>query len=50
MHGRDPIAIAVVCAAATILFIPLTPPGIPIIIAAAVAAGVWAVQQRTATQ
>lgn len=49
LHGRDPIAIAVVCAAATILVIPLTPPGIPIIVAAAVAAGVWVAQRRTAT-
>lgn len=42
LHGRDPIAMAVICAAATIIFIPLVPPGLPIIIAAAVAAGVWA--------
>ena len=48
LHGRDPIAIAVVCAFVTVLFTPLTPPGLPIIIAAVVAAGVWAVQQRRA--
>jgi len=49
LHGRDPIAIAVVCAAATIVFIPLVPPGLPIIIAAVVAAGVWAVLRRGAS-
>ena len=48
LKGRDPIAIAVVCAAATILFIPFTPPGLPIIMAAGVAAGVWALQHRRA--
>lgn len=48
LKGRDPIAVAVICAAATVLFIPLTPPGLPIIIAAVVAAGVWAVQERRA--
>ncbi|MCW3159518.1 AzlC family ABC transporter permease [Micropruina sonneratiae] len=46
LKGRDPIAIAVVCAVATVLFIPLAPPGLPIIIAAVVAAGAWAVLQR----
>ena len=49
LHGRDPIAIAVLCAVATVVFIPLTPPGIPIIIAAVVAAAVWAAQHRKAT-
>ena len=49
LHGRDPITMAVVCAVATIVFIPLTPPGLPIIFAAVVAAGVWAGQHhRTA--
>ena len=48
LHGRDPIAIAVVCAVATIVCIPLTPPGLPIIIAAVVAAAVWASQHRRA--
>lgn len=48
LHGRDPIVIAVVCAAATIVFIPLLPPGIPILIAAAVAAAVWFAQHRGA--
>lgn len=46
LKGRDPITIAVACAAATVLFIPLTPPGLPIIMAAVVAAGVWALQER----
>lgn len=46
LHGKDPIVIAVVCAAVTILFIPLVPPGIPILIAAAVAAAVWFGQHR----
>ena len=48
LHGRDPIAIGVICAVATVVFTPLTPPGLPIIIAALVAAGVWAAQQRRA--
>ena len=48
LHGRDPIAIAVVCAVATIVCIPLTTPGLPIIIAAVVAAAVWATQHRRA--
>lgn len=46
LHGRDPIVIAVACAAVTILFIPLVAPGIPILIAAAVAAAVWFAQHR----
>lgn len=46
LHGRDPIAIAVASAAATLLFIPLVPPGIPIIGAALVSAGVWYLQER----
>jgi len=49
LQGRDPIAIAVICAVATVVFIPLTPPGLPIIIAAVVAALVWAAQHRKAT-
>jgi len=49
LQGRDPIAIAVVCVVATILFTPFTAPGLPIIFAAVVAAVVWAVQQRRAT-
>ena len=46
LRGRDPVAIAVICAFVTVVFTPLTPPGLPIIIAAAVAAGVWAAQRR----
>ena len=30
LHGRDPIAIAVICAFVTVVFTPLTPPGLPI--------------------
>ena len=37
-----------ICAFVTVVFTPLTPPGLPIIIAAVVAAGVWAAQQRRA--
>lgn len=41
LKGRDPIAIAVVAALVTIVAIPLLPPGIPVLVAAAVTAGVW---------
>lgn len=34
----DAVALAVVCAAFTLIFVPLVPPGIPILIAAAIAA------------
>lgn len=46
LHGRDPITIAIACALVTIAFIPLVPPGVPIILAALVAAGVWWWQHR----
>ena len=42
LKGRDPIAIAVLAAAVTILAVPLVPPGIPVLIAAAATAGWWA--------
>ena len=42
LTGRDPIAIAVLAAAVTILAVPLVPPGIPVLIAAAATAGWWA--------
>ena len=45
LTDRDPIAIAVVSALVTIIAIPLVPPGIPVLIAAAVTAGVWAVRR-----
>ncbi|MDN6332237.1 MAG: branched-chain amino acid ABC transporter permease, partial [Micrococcaceae bacterium] len=40
LASRDPVAIAVVCAVATVLAVPFVPPGVPILIAALVA-GVW---------
>lgn len=46
LRGRDPIAIAVASAVATIVFIPLVPPGVPIVIAAAVAAGAHLIRAR----
>ncbi|NUP58014.1 MAG: AzlC family ABC transporter permease [Pseudarthrobacter sp.] len=38
LKGREPIAIAVVCAAATVLAVPFVPAGVPILVAAVVAA------------
>ncbi|KLI99308.1 AzlC family ABC transporter permease [Luteimonas sp. FCS-9] len=38
LRGREPVAIAVVCALATALAMPWLPPGVPILVAAAVAA------------
>lgn len=46
LRGRDPIALAVVCAVVTIAAVPFVPPGIPIIIAAAVAVAVSVHQRR----
>ena len=46
LHGRDPIAIAIVAAVVTALTLPLVPPGIPVLIAAAVTAAWWAVRRR----
>ncbi|MFT4109124.1 AzlC family ABC transporter permease [Propionicimonas sp.] len=46
LHGRDPVAIAVIAAAATLIALPLVPPGIPVLIAAAVTAGWWAWRRR----
>ncbi|RAX49173.1 branched-chain amino acid ABC transporter permease [Arthrobacter sp. AQ5-05] len=40
LKSAEPIAIATVCALATVLAIPLVPPGVPILVAALVA-GVW---------
>ncbi len=48
LHGRDPVAIAVVAALATLLTLPLLPPGIPVLVAAAVTAGWWAWRRRAA--
>lgn len=49
LRGRDPIAIAIVAAAVTALTLPLVPPGIPVLIAAAVTAGWWAIRRRAAS-
>ena len=40
LKGREPVAIAVVCALATVLAVPFVPPGVPILVAAVVAAGI----------
>lgn len=40
LASREPVAIAVVCALATVLAVPFVPPGVPILVAACVAA-VW---------
>lgn len=40
LTARQPVAIAVVCALATVLAVPAVPPGIPILIAALIA-GLW---------
>lgn len=46
LHGRDPWAVAVVCALVTLAVTPVVPPGIPIVVAAAVAAALGVVQHR----
>ena len=38
LKGREPVAIAVVCALATVLAVPMVPAGVPILVAALVAA------------
>jgi predicted branched-subunit amino acid permease len=40
LKGREPVAIAVVCALATVLAVPFVPTGVPILVAALVAAGI----------
>ncbi len=40
LRAREPVALAIVCALVTVLVVPLTPPGVPILVAAFVA-GVW---------
>ena len=40
LRAREPVAIAIVCALATVVAVPFVPPGVPILIAAFVA-GVW---------
>ena len=46
LKGREPVAIAVVCALATVLAVPLVPAGVPILVAAVVAAADRLVQPR----
>ncbi len=46
LKGRDPITIAVLAAAVTIIAIPLVPPGIPVLVAAAATAAWWGWQRR----
>jgi len=45
LRGRDPVALALCCALATALTLPWLPPGVPILVAAAVAA-VWGWRSR----
>jgi len=42
LTGKDPVAVAVAAAVVTIVAVPLVPAGMPVLIAAAVTAGVWA--------
>lgn len=46
LAGRDPVAVAVVCALATMLAVPFLPGGVPIIVAAVVAVCLWAIRER----
>ncbi|WP_151523773.1 AzlC family ABC transporter permease [Serinicoccus kebangsaanensis] len=46
LRGREPWSIAAVCAVVTVACIPLVPPGIPILVAAAVAAAIGGWQLR----
>ena len=46
LQGRDPVALAVVAAAVTIIAVPFVPPGLPILIAAVVTVGMALLQQR----
>lgn len=46
LRGRDPIAVAVVCALTTVVAVPFVPGGVPIILAAAVAVALWALAER----
>lgn len=50
LKGREPVAIAVVCALATLLCVPVLPPGIPILVAAVVAAAIGWVSHGRATE
>lgn len=46
LRGRDPIAIAVLCAVVTMVCVPVLPAGMPILVAAVVAASVGAIRLR----
>lgn len=49
LRGREPWAIAVLCALVTVLCLPLLPPGIPILVAGAVAGLIgWLGRERVA--
>jgi len=51
LRGREPIALALCCALATALTLPWLPPGVPILVAAAVAAfWSWRVPQAPAAE
>ncbi|MBT1003363.1 AzlC family ABC transporter permease [Paenarthrobacter sp. DKR-5] len=50
LKGREPAAIAVVCALVTVLGVPLLPPGVPILVAAAVAAVIGWVSHGRASE
>ncbi|GAA3710122.1 AzlC family ABC transporter permease [Zhihengliuella alba] len=47
LKGRDPVALAVLCAVVTVLAVPVVPAGVPILLAAVVAAGWGWVDRRT---
>ena len=49
LRGREPVALAVACALATIVALPLVPAGVPILVAAAVATA-WALLRRAPVQ
>jgi predicted branched-subunit amino acid permease len=46
LRSRDPIALAVVATLTTLIALPLVPPGIPVLLAAAATALWWAWRQR----
>lgn len=50
LTDRDPIAVAIAAALVTIVAVPLVPPGIPVLIAAAVTAGIWAWRHHRRTR
>ena len=50
LKTREPVAIAVVCALVTAVCLPFLPSGIPILIAAAVAAALALITQKKTTE